>query len=356
MGENQSREKTSGCACNCADGSEGGAQHLGSLQLHVLRAGGDSVEILKRGAAVLSWRFRDGRQLLDGYQSEREALELEGYRNAVLAPWSNRIKDATFEFEGKVWDQGVDPSGIREALHGRIATLDFEVTDEGDSAQGCPVELETQGAPLAWVRLSCDLPAAPSYPWPLSIEVVYVLVAGETSRLTLRASARNRAEGPAPVTLGWHPYLRHQGDPQQTRVRVRAHSAIKTAQDNIPLPGADAFVSSQGLDVRGPSQMDDAFTQLVADEDGLAGAVIEQGDGSVMTLRAALATGRRGCGIVHVFTGECLPSRGGQALAVEPCLMMTDAFNRAECAEAVPLQPGQTRRLQATLEFTPPKA
>lgn len=356
-GPNDSTKNDRGSDCGCKAGGgglgidEGAAPALGKLPLHVLQAGEDRVEILLRGAAVTSWLFRDGRELLDGYRSEAEALQLEGYRNAVLAPWSNRIRDAVFEFDGTRYDHGVDPSGIREALHGLIADKQFEVVAAGTDADGCPVPVDGRGAQVAWVRLACRLEPSSSYPWPLQIETAYALVATDSSQLALRLSAKNLADSAAPVTLGWHPYLTHLGDPRRAHVTVGAKLGVCTGDDNIPLAGEGAFKECAGLDVTGPQQMDDAFTQLEGDCDGMARATVRHEDGSATELRAKLPIDQRGCGIIHVFTGECLPQRGGEAIAVEPCLMMTDAFNRDECADAVPLASGQTRVLEAALTF-----
>ena len=58
-----------------------------------LRSGDDTAEISAFGAIALSWKVKRGDELvelLDGYASDEEREELHGYRNAVLAPWSNR--------------------------------------------------------------------------------------------------------------------------------------------------------------------------------------------------------------------------------------------------------------------------
>jgi hypothetical protein len=51
-------------------------------------------------------------------------------------------------------------------------------------------------------------------------------------------------------------------------------------------------------------------------------------------------------GFMHVFTGDTLPRDQRASIAIEPVEVMTNAFNRAEFAAAIPLPPGQTRRFR----------
>lgn len=79
---------------------------------------------------VTSWIIeRDGveHELIDGYCTEAEMQSLDGYRGALMAQWSNRISDARFTFENEEFDLGVDPSGLREGLHGLYASATFSL-------------------------------------------------------------------------------------------------------------------------------------------------------------------------------------------------------------------------------------
>ena len=79
---------------------------------------------------VTSWVIESegrSRELLDGYRNEQELQSLDGYRAALMAPWSNRIEDARYSFGGKEYYLGADPSGLREALHGLYASANFEL-------------------------------------------------------------------------------------------------------------------------------------------------------------------------------------------------------------------------------------
>lgn len=44
-----------------------------------------------RGATLLNYRLGDT-EIIDGYRGPAELRELNGFRSAVLVPWSNRIR------------------------------------------------------------------------------------------------------------------------------------------------------------------------------------------------------------------------------------------------------------------------
>lgn len=332
-----------------------------AVQTWTLSSGDDRAEISAFGAIANSWVVSRGGQdceLLDGYHTETERDELHGYRNAVLAPWSNRIREAKFSFDGREVDLGPDAAGVREALHGLISGCEFLELDSGED----------------WVQLATQIRRDGAYPYAVQVAVLYRLFGTDgVHRLEMTMTAVNTGQEDAPVTLGWHPYLRHLGPSALARVRLPAATAIRTDAANIPLPGGAAFVSvadavagaggiftpaQRASDVAGdlviqaPADLDHAFTDLRVDADTWARAELTHGDGSRVCVEFLPETLARGVGIFQVFTGEVLPERGGEAIAIEPCLAMTDAFNRDECADFVRLAPGEVQTLRAALSFS----
>lgn len=326
-----------------------------------LVSGADRAQVSSLGGVITSWeveRGDGGCELIDGYADAAEHAGLHGYRNAVLAPWSNRIRQARFDFGGYACDLGEDADGVREALHGLISGCEFrEVSADADR-----------------VCLACEIAPSEGYPFRVEVRVTYRLVGTDgRHRLELDIEARNAGDEEAPVTLGWHPYLRHLGAANEARVRLPGRTLVRTDEANVPLPGDAAFVAladvASGVaqlegDCRdlvyadgdllliGPANLDHAVTDLRPDDDGWVRASLTHADGSRVSVEFLPAECTRGVGIFHVFTGEVLPERAGEALALEPCLAMTDAFNRDECAHWVGLAPGATRILRAGLEFT----
>ena len=64
-------------------------------------------------------------------------------------------------------------------------------------------------------------------------------------------------------------------------------------------------------------------------------------------------TVRQSHGLMHVFTGDTLARDRRTSIALEPVELMTDAFNRPDCADAVVLAPGARREYRFGVEVTP---
>ncbi|WP_067782657.1 aldose 1-epimerase [Actinomyces vulturis] len=303
-----------------------------------------------RGGVVLSWRVTgpDGNEheLLDGYRNQEELDEGNGCRSAILVPWSNRIRNATYTFDGVTYDRGVDPNGIREANHG----LGLEATYSLQMSEQTPEE--------SVMMIHTHLPAVDGYPWPMDVDVRYVLYseADNGHCLDCQVVVRNMSQTDAPVGIGWHPYVGVE-NLDDISVEVPARTHVITDDANIPLMGDAAFRPTSGRDHERLSlndvALDDAWTTLVPGDDGIVRTVLSNRTGATMTLEQRITAETTGVGIVQMFTGEPLAHRPRGAVAVEPCLFMTDAFNRPECAADIRLAAGQERILDARLVWRP---
>jgi aldose 1-epimerase len=77
---------------------------LGSLEtLHLTDSGsGSSAVVARRGATLLSWDSAIvGGGNIDGYVDEDELVSQDGVRSGVMAPFSNRIRNGTYRFDGE---------------------------------------------------------------------------------------------------------------------------------------------------------------------------------------------------------------------------------------------------------------
>lgn len=313
-----------------------------------IRLDGSVVEIGSRGGVALSWSVPSpegrGIEVLDGYASPEERLRGDGARQALLVPWSNRVRGARYSWDGRDWDLGPAADGTREALHGLALEAGFELVEQTDA------------------RLHlCTTLSHPEYPVPLRVHATYEL--GHTRRgdgtdewsLHLTLQARNLGHVDAPVGLGWHPYVRWAGGREGARVHVPARLHVDTDGTLIPLPGDAAFseVGDGGVEITSPAGLDDAWTGLVT-RDGIVSVVLDHADGARTVLEAEVGpdADRPGTGIVQLFTGEPLVHRPGRALAMEYCQFMTDAYNRPDLHDALRLAPGETRTMRARLVHT----
>ncbi|MDO5747091.1 MAG: hypothetical protein Q4P66_05475 [Actinomycetaceae bacterium] len=307
--------------------------------------GNSEVVISARGGVVRDWVIHDKEgdiHVLDGYRNDKENAQGSGAYNAVLAPWSNRIKDARYTFNGCEYDLGAASDGSREALHGLICDADFISVYRSDRN----------------IKITTIVQPCPGYPWTVEVDIIYHLRHHTHSELSMHISVANVCEDIAPVTLGWHPYIRYQGGTaEQATLRLGAKTRIRSDKKLIPLDGPEAFEpasdvpSSTLFEIKGPRNLDDAFSELVDMGDGRAQAELIHPNGDVTTLEMLLPAhgDPKGCGVFHIFTGEPLEKRPCEAIAIEPCLTMTNAFNRDECAEFIALEPGKSQDLFATI-------
>ena len=261
-------------------------------------------------------------------------------RSGVLAPFSNRIRGARYPFDGRDHDlmPGV-PEADRLVYHGFLRLLD------------CKVVAVDTGGTTASVRLATTAirPGVfPGYPFAVDLEVGYTLTAGG---LTVGIAGHNVGERPAPYGSGWHPYFRLGAGPvDRLELHVPARTTIRTDDALVPLPGGDAYAGEEPPyrtpRLLGDAVLDVAYADLEPDADGIARTVLRDPDTG-----SALTVWQRG-GLMHVFTGDTLVRDRRASIALEPVELMTDAFNRPDCRDALVLAPGARREFVFGVEVT----
>jgi aldose 1-epimerase len=315
---------------------------------------GAELVVALRGAAVVAWRAPwrgpDGsmavEDLVDGYADPAELASHDAARSAIMAPFVNRLAGGSYVFDGV--RHHVPPVLPWEPLtmHGFARTLDWVVERRADVAGDVA---EDADPPVSvTLRATVAPETSPGYAFALELDAEYTLRA---AGLDVVLRARNVGAVPAPVSLGWHPYLRVPGHASidGLELTVPARCAVVTGGDLLPLPGAAAYAEIDGV---GPlplagTRLDHAFGDLRPDPDGRARTLVRD----PQTGRGLALWQDRG--LVHVYTGDGLERRERAALAVEPVESLTDAFNRPDCADAVRLEPGAERAFAFGLEILP---
>jgi aldose 1-epimerase len=307
---------------------------------------GRRARVAHRGANLVALeQAMDGttHALIDGYRDAGELERSQSARSAIMAPFANRIADARYDFDGKSHDMqpGVDVQrGIR---HGFVRTLDFHVAKQYADEHGAHVTFTT----------SVIRPGVfPGYPFAIDLAVAYTL---DAKGLSLAVTMRNVGNDTAPCFFGWHPYFRFDGSDLDTwELQVPATQLVRTSPELIPLPGAEAFLpleqAPKALDFRtsrpiGTVKIDNAFAGLVPDADG-----------RVRTRLRDPASGLRigmwqEHGVVLVFTADTVSRDVRRAVALEPMESLSNAFNRADCADAIRLEPGAERVFRCGVEI-----
>lgn len=352
----------------------------------------------RRGATIFSWDPGVGESVLDGYRCVPEFDELDGNRNSLLIPWTNRVADRTWDDAGMTRDVSeLSPEG----LHGFAFDVDFAVAGRLDERANRSTDVSVEAD---HIDLVATLEDSQAFPGPIKVTVRYDI--SQDGILRLSISARNDSERDIPLGLGWHPYFR-VASVEDARVWVPSTHRIITDDDGIPLPGLRAFKPIKS-DKKGDSRaatvanamghtagadgltppawlpesdvlheinlyddLDTAFTGLHNDEDDKAHAYLDTGLG--YGVEVAMGLGRTdtvGDGSVrsgtgssdqpnqasvpcrsnfHVFAGHDLERDPGLSIALEPCTVMADMLNRDEEKDRVSIGPGDTRTLDVVV-------
>ncbi|GGA49466.1 aldose 1-epimerase [Dyella nitratireducens] len=307
---------------------------------------GRRVCVAQRGANLVSLEQTiDGvtHALIDGYRDADELERSPSSRSAIMAPFANRIAEARYTFDGKTYDMQPGVEAQRGIRHGFVRTLDFDVASQ---------HADTHGARMTFSTSVIRPGTFPGYPFAIDLAVTYVL---DASGLSLMVSMRNVGNESAPCFFGWHPYFRFDGTELDTwELQVPAAKLVRTSPELIPLAGEEAFLpieqAPKELDFRhsrpiGSVKIDCAFADLAHDADGRVRTRLRD---PASGLRISMWQER---GVVLVFTADTVSRDVRRAVAMEPMESMSNAFNRADCADAIRLEPGVERVFRCGVEI-----
>jgi aldose 1-epimerase len=271
--------------------------------------------IVEVGGGLRTYSVAD-RELLDGYRADE--MSTSG-RGQVLLPWPNRIKDGSYEFDGRRHQLPIDDVAERDAIHGLARWAAWRVGEHE----------------LHRVVMRHMIYPRPGYPFSLEVDVEYVL---SDEGLRVRTTATNVGAEPCPYGCGAHPYLR-VGTQVVDTATLRAPGRTVLLSDDRGIPVGSESVEGTEYDFRRPRQigatrLDNAFTDLERDQDGLARVSLSNSEGSGLTLWVD-----QSYGYLMLFTGDPLPDVNRRSLAVEPMTCPPNAFRTGEAL--IRLAPGR---------------
>jgi aldose 1-epimerase len=259
-----------------------------------------------------------GRDLLDGYRADE--MSTSG-RGQVLLPWPNRIRDGSYEFEGRRHQLPINDVPERDAIHGLARWAAWTV------GQRKPHR----------VVMEHRIHPQPGYPFSLAVAIEYLLSGGG---LRVRTTATNVGAEPCPYGCGAHPYLT-LGTRAVDSLTLRAPGHTVLLSDERGIPVGSEPVEGTDYDFRRPrpigaTRLDNAFTDLERGGDGRARVSLadsEGGAGLTLWVDAAYR-------YLMLFTGDSLPEVDRRSLAVEPMTCPPNAFQTGE--SLIRMEPGQS--------------
>ena len=181
------------------------------------------------GGSVGGWTLRGQPLLRQTLTAELDRLGAFAMASFPLVPFSNRVADGQFAWEGRHISLARNFYPEPHAIHG----VGFErpwAVDDSDAASA---------------RLSLRHPGGAAWPYPFDAEQRYVLA---PDSLTIEMRVTNRAAMPVPLSFGHHPYFPRDG----ARLRFAAAHVWMSGADALPtlrVKPFDGFDFAAGADI-----------------------------------------------------------------------------------------------------------
>lgn len=290
--------------------------------------------VAERGATLISWEPRPGKNVIAGYVDAEELRNCVASRSRIMAPWAGRVGGHSYSFEGEEFDV----SHVHEGgMHGLMSDVDFDVANAGET-----------------LTLTHRFEPRDIYPWEFVISVTFSLIEGGTGEenLVVSIDAHNTNEESIPLSLGWHPYIQFPGSSiSNVSMSIPARTRILLDANRVPLAGEAGYAGVKApftVDYLGSTQLDASFRGLIPNEDGV---VVSTFRDQVTNQQIELVQEPGEAPVVHIFTGDGLPRDPRKSIAVEPLSHLADAFNRPDAQGSIRLEPGASRSMTATLTY-----
>ncbi|CAH9081897.1 unnamed protein product [Cuscuta epithymum] len=219
------------CLCICvALGFPNVAKAEEKIEFYELKKGNISVKLTNWGASIVSVEVPDksGKpiDIVLGYDSIKEYQADKNYFGSVVGRVSNRIGNAEFKLNGKVYKLAANDG--KNTLHGGpkgFSHLVWKVTKYENSGN----------APfIVFTHRSSD--GEEGFPGALKVVVTYTLVA--EGQLTVFMKAKSLDEKVSPVSLAQHTYWNlgghNSGDILEEKLRILGQFITPVDDNSIP--------------------------------------------------------------------------------------------------------------------------
>ena len=266
------------------------------------------------GNTAFEWKVRGKNFLYFPYANVAEFARQPKFCGVpFLAPWANRIDGDSFWANGKHYLlNGELPNlhrdGNKLPIHGLLTYTNlWKVVEAKDDDRA------------AWVISRLEFWKHPDlmaqFPFPHTLNITYRLHDGAVE---VETAIENHGVDPMPVGIGYHPYFQLHGvhrDEWHVHLAARDHLALNAqlipTGESKPIEFADPHALSTG-------QLDDVFSNLIRDSDGLARFYVEGGRERVTVTYGPKYT------VAVVYA-----PKGQDFICFEPMAAITDAFNLA---------------------------
>ena len=271
------------------------------------------------GASLVSLWHADVEIVASPYDEPLRALA-----GSVMAPWPNRLEDGTWKLGNREFAAAVNDSDGNNANHGLVFDKAFDVVNHTDSL----------------LRLETKIFDEIAYPFAILLTVTYAL---ENDGLQISFEVVNQAAEAVPVAFGLHPYFVAEED---SELELNARTWVQKNSRNLPklsLPIDSSLAAQQGRNRIAELNIDDCFTDLVANERGYFVTTISRPSNSVIVEIEQ----SRGLSHLMLYKLQEVEQKKRTLIAVEPQTSKANFLRNLEGQEL--LQPNQT--LDATCQI-----
>ena len=238
------------------------------------------------------------------------------YASSILFPFSNRIKDGIYNFEGKEFKLFTNLKEENNALHGLVFNKTFKVIHS---------ETDTNSATLILEYNETD--QTEGFPYTYSIQLIYFF---SPENLSLGVEVKNTSRRAFPFTLGWHPYF-YSESLYDSEIHLKSTKKILLGERNITT-GVEKTNTQNPIKIK-DQQLDDCW-------------ILNSSEVVFITPKYRLkfnATGDNN--FLQVYTPPKL-----NTIAIEPTTGVSDSFNNKIGLQV--LKPNETYNIEWCIEIS----
>ncbi|HEX2982667.1 MAG TPA: aldose 1-epimerase, partial [Ignavibacteriales bacterium] len=306
------------------------------------RVSGCSAEFALRGGTLLNfYASGNGKRvnIIDGYQSAEEFELLSGARCCMMAPFSNRIKNGEYSFNGENYKLINPVNASREPIHGLIRTLILK-----------PIEIAVSDEDARLVLFTDEIRPGKFEGYPFSINV-YISIIFSQNNLQFKITGENAGDSPAPFGAGWHPYFKtSESGIYDLEIAAPFLKYIGMDGAYIPLPGNEAYRNideSLELDFRqerkiGTQNVNMCYCEGAKNKDGIIETVIND---PINKIKITIGQEE---GVMYLYTADDAKYRPRLSMAAEPVQFISNSYNRHELQNKLTIKPGE----QSSFKFS----
>ncbi len=257
--------------------------------------------------------------VLDGNKTAKELIKDEAYKGAHLIPFSGRIKDGMYIFQGKPYQLPINETSRNNALHGFLNDKPFSIA-------GITENKDDVSLKLAYSYES----QINGYPFPFHLLLIYTI---SGSGLKIGIEVKNTGASPMPFACGWHPYFTFHEPVDELHLQVPGSGIVALNEHLIPtgeMIPPNHFTTMERI---GSARLDTCF---LLKDNGKAETLLHSVEKDI-TIHVWQESGNGQFRYMQVYIP---PHR--RSIAIEPVTSQPNAFNNRN--GLVTLQPAEAFR------------